>query len=279
MDNRFKIKVIKALIVAVYLVFYSVPLLYLIANSFKPMEDFSNPALFFPTRPTLDAYRDIFYGTAERPAWILTFRNSLVIATLSALISIVVALPAAYAFARARFMASNHLFFWLLSTRFAPGACFIIPYVLFFKSLNMLDSVVAIALAHTSFNVPFSVLLLTSFVAMIPESVDKSAQLDGCSWSLFFRKILLPNLKIGLITTFFFAWAFSWSEMALGLALSTTYNSTPFTVYVTRFLEEIGSAAEWAQAAAAGVISIIPGTVLIALYGKYILKGFTLGRL
>lgn len=266
----------KVLVVLVFLVFLITPLFFVVSCSFKPSDEFTTVKgleSFVPKSPTISNYQEFFDGT-----FFTTFLNSLTICAISLSLTLAVAFPVAYCFARVRFLASNHLFFWFLSTRFAPVPTFIIPFFILYKNLGLVDSVFGIALAHTLFNVPLAILLLTSFIRMIPESVDKSAFLDGLGWTRFFRKVLIPNLKTGLIATAFFVWIFSWTELVFGLGLSVSYQSTPLSVEITRAMAEIGGKVDWGPATAASVISFLPGLVFLALYTKYITKGFTLGR-
>ena len=91
------------------------------------------------------------------------------------------ALPAAYAFSRYRFLGDKHLFFWLLTNRMAPPAVFLLPFFQLYSALGLFDTHIAVALAHTLFNVPLAVWILEGFMSGVPSEIDETAYLDGYS--------------------------------------------------------------------------------------------------
>ena len=108
-----------------------------------------------------------------------------------AAIVLVSAVPAAYAFSRFRFRGSQHLFFWLLTNRMAPGAAFLIPMFTLFSALRLFDTLLAVALAHCLFNLPLAIWILEGFMRGIPKQIDETAFIDGYSFFRFFRGVFL----------------------------------------------------------------------------------------
>ena len=142
------------------------------------------------------------------------------------MISISVALPAAYAFSRYRFLGDKHLFFWLLSNRMAPAAVFALPFFNLYSAINLFDTPWAVALAHCIFNVPLAVWILEGFVSGVPREIDETAFLDGYSFPRFFVKILVPLIASGIGVAAFFCFMFSWVELLLARTL-TSVNAKP----------------------------------------------------
>ena len=142
----------------------------------------------WPHQPTLENYKRIF--TDE--SWYSGYINSLKYVLINTVISISVALPAAYGFSRYRFLGDKHLFFWLLSNRMAPAAVYALPFFNLYSAINLFDTPWAVALAHCIFNVPLAVWILEGFVSGVPREIDETAFLDGYSFPRFFVKILVP---------------------------------------------------------------------------------------
>jgi glycerol transport system permease protein len=184
-------------------------------------------------------------------------------------------LPAAYAFSRYRFLGDKHLFFWLLSNRMAPAAVYALPFFNLYSAIGLFDTPWAVALAHCIFNVPLAVWILEGFVSGVPREIDETAFLDGYSFPRFFVKILVPLIGSGIGVAAFFCFMFSWVELLLARTL-TTVNAKPISAIMTRTVSAAGM--DWGLLAAAGVLTIIPGALVIWFVRNYIARGFALGR-
>jgi len=255
----------------IYLLFLIIPIYWLLGMSFKPDPEILNKITLWPEDFTLDNYVTIF-TTRD---WYIGYINSMTYVVINTIISIVVALPAAYAFSRYNFVGDKHLFFWLLTNRMAPPAIFALPFFQFYSAMGLFDTHIAIALAHCLFNVPLAVWILEGFMRGVPKEIDETAYIDGYSFFAFFRKIFLPLISSGIGVTAFFCFMFSWVELLLSRVLTGTDVRT-FGVAMTRTSSAIGL--EYGTLAAAGVLTIIPGALVIWFVRKYIAKGFALGR-
>ena len=141
--------------------------------------------------------------------------NSLTYVVINTVISVAVALPAAYAFSRYRFLGDKHLFFWLLTNRMAPPAVFALPFLQLYSAVGLFDTHLAVALAHTLFNIPLAVWILEGFMSGVPKELDETAYVDGYSFPRFFFKIFLPTIAAGIGVAAFFCFMFSWVELLL----------------------------------------------------------------
>ena len=117
---------------------------------------------------------------------------------INTVLSVAVALPAAYAFSRYRFLGDKHLFFWLLSNRMAPPAVFVLPFLQLYSAVGLFDTPLAVALAHTLFNIPLAVWILEGFMSGVPKELDETAYVDGYSFWGFFFKIFMPTIAAGI---------------------------------------------------------------------------------
>jgi len=194
---------------------------------------------------------------------------------MNTVISLAVALPAAYAFSRYSFMGDKHLFFWLLTNRMAPPAVFALPFFQLYSSIGLFDTHIAVALAHCLFNVPLAVWILEGFMRGVPREIDETAYIDGYSFPRFFIKIFTPLIASGIGVAAFFCFMFSWVELLLSRTL-TSVDAKPIAATMTRTFGAAG--VDWGVLAAAGVLTIVPGALVIYFVRNYIAKGFALGR-
>ncbi len=130
----------------------------------------------------LEHYRTIFTDAS----WYSGYINSLIYVAINTVISLTVALPAAYAFSRYSFLGDKHVFFWLLTNRMTPPAVFLLPFFQLYTTLGLMDTHIAVALAHLLFNVPLAVWILEGFMSGIPREIDETAYIDGYSFPRFF---------------------------------------------------------------------------------------------
>ncbi len=256
---------------SLYLVFLFVPIYWLINVSFKTNTDILSGLSLWPQHPTLDNYRRIFID----PDWHASFVNSILYVGLNTIVSVTVALPAAYAFSRYRFVGDKPLFFWLLSNLMAPPAVYAMPFFNLYSATGLFDSIWAVALAHCLFNVPLAVWILEGFISGVPREIDETAAIDGYSFPRFFVKIFLPLIANGIGVAAFFCFMFSWVEQLLATTL-TTVNAKPVAGMMSRAYSAAGL--DWGLLAAAGVLTMIPGAVVIWFVRNHIAKGFALGR-
>jgi glycerol transport system permease protein len=261
----------KALVTGFYILFLMLPIYWLVNMSFKNNQEILSGFTLFPQNPTLANYAVIFGD----PSWYNGYINSIIYVVLNTLISVSVALPAAYAFSRYRFLGDKHLFFWLLTNRMAPPAVFALPFFQLYSAFGLIDTHIAVALAHCLFNVPLAVWILEGFMSGIPREIDETAYLDGYSFPRFFVKIFVPLIASGIGVAAFFCFMFSWVELLIARTLTTTF-AKPIAATMTRTVSASGL--DWGVLAAAGVLTIIPGALVIYFVRNYSAKGFALGR-
>ena len=261
----------RAMVMGIYLIFMLLPIYWLLNMSLKTNTEILNAFTLWPRDFTLDNYRTILTD----PAWYLGYVNSLIYVVMNTIISLVVALPAAYAFSRYRFMGDKHLFFWLLTNRMAPPAVFALPFFQLYSSVGLFDTHIAVALAHCLFNVPLAVWILEGFMRGVPKEIDETAYIDGYGFGRFFTRIFMPLISSGIGVAAFFCFMFSWVELLLSRTL-TTVDAKPIAAIMTRTQGAAGI--DWGVLAAAGVLTIVPGALVIYFVRNYIAKGFALGR-
>jgi glycerol transport system permease protein len=259
------------LVPTIYIVCLLLPIYWLVNMSFKTNREIVRGLTLYPHEPTLANYITIFTD----PSWYSGYINSIIYVVMNMVISVAAALPAAYAFSRYRFLGDKHLFFWLLTNRMAPPAVFALPFFQLYSAFGLIDTHIAVALAHCLFNVPLAVWILEGFMSGVPKEIDEMAYIDGYSFPKFFLKIFTPLIASGIGVAAFFCFMFSWVELLLARTLTIT-EAKPIAAVMTRTVSASGM--DWGLLAAAGVLTLIPGALVIYFVRNYIAKGFALGR-
>ncbi|HIA47725.1 MAG TPA: carbohydrate ABC transporter permease [Candidatus Hydrogenedentes bacterium] len=260
----------------VYFMLLFIPIYWMVNTSLKTDGEILNEFTLFPQEITFEHYQEIFTSDV----WRSSFMNSIIYVVMNVVITLMAAIPAAYAFSRWSFRGQHHLFFWLLTNRMAPGAVFVVPFTQLYYTIRiydtpLFDTHLGVALAHCLFNIPLAVWILEGFISGIPKEIDETAFIDGYSFPRFFRKIFFPLIAPGIAVTAFFCFTFSWVELIFAKSLTTTV-AKPVVVTLT-----VGIGAEgvkWGLLAAAGVLTIVPGALVVYFVRNYMAKGFALGR-
>ena len=256
---------------AVYVALLMVPVYWLFIMSLKTSNEIAHSFIPYPRMPTLENFEVIF----DDPAWYLGYVNAVIYVLINVTISVTVAVPAAYAFSRYQFFGNRPLFFGFLVFRMMAPAILLIPFVQIFSELHLIDTYIAVAVAHCFFNVPIAVWILEGFISSIPREMDESARIDGYSLLRYFRKILLPQIAPGIAVTAFFCFMFSWVETLLANGL-TVVEAKPINGILSRAASVL--AADLPLLAAAGVVGLAPGVVLIIFMKNHLARGFSMGR-
>ncbi len=259
------------LVPIVYIIFLLLPIYWLLSMSFRTAGEILGGFSLFPQNFTLENYRTIFTD----PTWYWGYLNSLIYVSINTVFSVMMALPAAYAFSRYRFLGDKHLFFWLLTNRMAPPAVFALPFFQLYSSVGLFDTHLAVAFAHFLFNVPLAVWILEGFISGVPKELDEMSFIDGYSFWRFFIRILLPVIASGVGVAAFFCFMFSWVELLLAKTL-TSVDAKPIAAIMTRTASTSGY--ELGLLAAAGSLTLVPGAMVIWFVRDYIAKGFSMGR-
>jgi len=255
-----------------FLIFLMFPVYWMVVNSLKIESEIFNKTTLFPEKIVFDHYVEFFTNAT----WRNSYFNTLAYVLINVVITLVAAIPGAYAFSRWKFRGSNHLFFWLLTNRMAPAAIFVLPFTELYFSFGLFDTLPGVALAHCLFNIPLAVWILEGFMSAIPREIDETALIDGYRFFRFFRKIFLPLIAPGIGVAAFFAFTFSWVEAIIARTL-TSSEFQPMVVTIASATWAI-EGTRWGLMSAVTVMMIIPGILVVYFVRNYMAKGFSLGR-
>jgi multiple sugar transport system permease protein len=250
---------------------FFLPVAWIISTAFKPKESIvvSPPVFFF--KPTFNNITEAlsFDNTLDY------FTHSIVYSFGSVTIAILVSYLAAYSFSRYKPAGTDFLMFLLLSTRFVPAAAFVVPYFQLFNLLKLKDSYIGLIAFYTMFSIPFSVWILKGFLDGISQRYDETGLVYGASrWHIMF-KVILPQVKPGLVASFVFNILFVWNEFLFNFQLG---GAKTFGIPVGLFTGSTkGGAIDWAYVASIGTLYVLPLVVVIYAFQKYLLVGLTFG--
>ena len=208
-------------------------------------------------------------------------KNSLIIATLTVLLTLVFVVPAAYAFSRMQFFGREHvLYLYLMFTQVSGGlgiAGLIALYGMIVK-LGLYDKLPVLSIIYAAGNVPFNTWLLKGYIDSISPDFDEAALVDGASYLQIIRHVLLPMALPGIATVAIFAFIGSWTEFLLASLLLTTPHQ-PLSVWIYTLMGGIGRGVDWSYFAAAALLFALPVFIMFLLAQNYIRSGLTVGGL
>jgi multiple sugar transport system permease protein len=257
------------LVVAVVL--YGFPFLYLLLTSFKtPLDAIAVPPTVLPGVWTLENYVSAL-SRAGVPAALI---NSVVTAVISTALSLVLAVPAAYAITRFRTPSGRVFILAALVTRMVPTIAVGAPLIEVMRSLGLTDTSFGLALAHTTISLPLSIWLMASFFEAVPDELGEAAEVDGCSRLQAMVRVVLPVVSGGLAVTAIFAFLASWNEFLFALLLtSVRAQTTP--VVIANFQTQFGL--DWGGMTALATVYSVPVILLTLFLQRHIVAGLTLG--
>lgn len=256
--------------VLAFVVLALTPYLWMFLTSFKDRLDVQADKPVWTITPSLEHYRGVFLDKKYLPlVW-----NSVFIAAGTTILSLAIGVPAAYVFARSRFRGKEDLFFFFLTTRMAPAISVVVPMYLLFNKLGLLDTRLAVVLAHSTFNLSLVVWMMRGFFADIPPQMDEAAQLDGHTRAGAFVRVLLPLAAPGIAATAVLCFILSWNEFLYAFILAS-FESRTLTVGIPGLVTPHGTL--WGQVAAVAVVATLPIILFTIVVQRHLVRGLTFG--
>jgi multiple sugar transport system permease protein len=281
--------------VAIVSLIYFLPVLFIIFTAFKPQElALSVPPTLSPTSlfglipdqfvfsPTLENFGSVFErvmtvgGAPEATGFDRFFFNSIVIASVSVLLALVLGTLAAYGFSRYPLKGNDTYLFIILTTRMLPAIVVIIPIILMFRAAGLAGSYTGIILLYTAFNLAFTIWMMKSFFDELSTDVEDAARIDGSSEVKVFFKICLPQVVAGLAATFVFGLILTWNEFLFALLL-TGPDTRTVPVAMNQAVSSGGRGTDWTLLAAIETLFLIPVFLVTFFLQEHLLRGVTFG--
>lgn len=273
-------RILRGLALALVLLFFLFPIAWILLMSVQTNETILRlpPSLAFT--PTLANYATLFTGKLETSAGALqvpflrNLGNSMLLATCSVALSLLLGVPAAYAFARFRFRLGEDIAFTLLSFRFAPPLLVLLPLSLYFTELGLSNTYFGLVWVYQLICLPLVLWIVRSHFEEASPEIENAYRLDGHSWWSGFRRIAIPLATPGIAAAGLLAFIFAWNNFVFALILASA-DKQPVTVGALAFVTASGI--QYGQIAAAIVLSILP-TLALALYAqRWLVEGLSMG--
>jgi multiple sugar transport system permease protein len=256
--------------IALYLLFVLAPLYWMFVTSIKPSDDYlANPPVWFPDSPTLLHYSAALFSYRGLDGLI----NSLIVSTAATILSTLLGTLMAYSLARFQ-TGGKHLSFWVLSQRFLPPIATVLPIFLIYRSVGLHDTRTGLTIAYTVFTLPVTVWMMLAYFRQLPTSLEEAALVDGCTRWQSFWSVAVPLAAPGIVAAMVFAFIACWTEFFFALILTSRNAFTLPTVF-RAFLGFQG--AQYGEASALAMVSLVPSIVLGTLAQKHLVRGLTLG--
>ena len=250
---------------------WAFPVLWALLTSFKTERD----VLAYPPKvvfaPTLANYADVLFGSATI---LPNLFSSFVVAGFATVLTIVIAVPAAYALARLEFPAKRGTGFYVLATQMLPPVGLIIPYYLVMQKLAALDTYSGLIVIYLTFSLPFAIWLMVSYFEDVPREMEEAALLDRAGRVRALWYVILPQVRGGIAVTTIFVFLNAWNEFLFAVVLAGN-RVRPVTVAMFNFISVEQTL--WAKLAAGAMLAMAPVIVLGLLAQRHIVKGLTVG--
>ena len=244
------------------------PIFWVAVTAFKTEAQAYTPSLVF--LPTLDTFREVF----SRSNYLAYVQNSLIVSLGSTVLSLLLAVPAAYSMAFFPTGRTQKLLLWMLSTKMMPAVGVLIPIYLLAKNTGMLDTVSGLTIIYTLINLPIAVWMAFTYFNDVPKEILEAARIDGANAWQEMIYLLLPTAMPGLASTALLLIILSWNEAFWSLNL-TSVNAAPLTVFIASYSNPEGLF--WAKLSAASLLAIAPIMALGWLAQKQLVRGLTFG--
>ena len=264
----------RVLLITLSLAVALAPFLVLFLNSMRPADEFlSASASFIPSQITFEHYAEIFDPRGD------TFRylvNSIIITTASTLIALVLGAMAAYSLARLKlpFRLSIVIGVMFLVIRFYPKITVALPYFLLMRQFHLLDTHVAVIIAHVSMTVPFVVWMLLAFFEDFPRELEQAAMVDGCGALRRFTLIIVPLMTPALAAAAVLTAFLSWNEFLMASTVAPNFAKT-LPVRISGFITDKGIL--WGSMSAMGSVIVVPVALFALFTQRYLARGLTVG--
>jgi multiple sugar transport system permease protein len=249
--------------------FFLFPIYWLFMISFKTADEiYSYPPVWWPKSLQFNNYAVLFKDGDALTVW-----NSLVIASASTVLAMLLGTICAYSLARYK-TGGDNLSNWIISQRMVPPIAVVFPIFLLYVYFGWVDTYIGIILLYTAFNLPYVIWMMRGYIQDIPRSLEESALIDGCTrWQVIW-KVVFPMCRAGLFATAIFTFVFAWNEFLFALVLTRT-EVTTYTVQVTHYFG--GQSNFWTKIAAMSVLGTLPVFIAVVFMQRYLVRGISLG--
>lgn len=271
---------IRFLVGFIVTVIYLMPLFWMVSTSLKPpTEIFQTPPELIPSHPQIDSYRSALGLPTDRPELYITgalyFKNSFIIASSTMLLTLIFAIPAAYALSRFNFRGKTTFMLFLIVTQMLPAVLLVIPLFVLFNILGLYNTYLSVILADTALALPFAIIILRTSFIQIPEALEEAGLIDGASRLQVLWYIVLPVMKASLVAVGVFSFLTAWGEFVFALSFLAKPELQPISIGVFQFIGMYKT--QWDTMMAFSTLVAVPAIVALLFLQRQFISGMTSG--
>ena len=279
------VRVVTYVLLSVWAFIALFPLYWLLITSFKqPIAVFQGPKYlpWIDFQPTLNAWKFLLTGPSHI-AVLRDWRNSAIEAITSALLAVSIGSMAGYALTRFKYRIrflkweNKDIAFWIISQRMLPPVVVVLPFLIMYRVVGMVDTYLGMILAYTVFNLPFAVWIMRDFFANLPVDLEESALIEGASRFKAFRLIVVPLAAPGLVATFLFCMMFAWNDYLFALMLTFSRASTLPMYIAGEGTQSYGP--QWWYLSALSLMAVVPMMIVAIFVERFISRGLVVGAI
>ena len=265
---------VRLLILLPIMIFVLFPFFWVIITSLKTTPQISQrTSIFWPSPFTLDQY----WSLLQRTPFLIWFRNSVIVAAISTVISVALASLGAYALSRLKFLGAGALTTFLLITYLLPGTLLFIPLYQTLTSLGLINSYGALLVTYPTFLLPFATWVLIGYFRSIPVELEEAAMIDGASRLYTFLRITLPLAAPALLSVTLFAFTNAWNEFLFAFVFITSESLRTLPIGLQSMV--VGDILPWGELMAASLLTAIPVVILYTYAQRFLVEGLTVGAM
>jgi ABC-type glycerol-3-phosphate transport system permease component len=260
------------LIALPFVAFSLLPLAWGVSTALKQKEDvYAYPPVWIPPSVTFENFAAVF----DNQALFSSFVNTMIVATATTVIALVVGVLGAYGFSRYRFPGRNTLLWSLLFTKLFPRVVVIVPFFVTLRNLDLMNSYTGLVLVYLMAIFPVAIWMLKGFFDNIPIEIEEAAVIDGCSLPQLLWHVVIPISRPALGAVAMYAFIIAWNEFLFALVFTTGLSRRPLSVALAFFIDENGI--RWGELMAASVIMSLPAVIVFTLAQKLLVRGLSEG--
>jgi ABC-type glycerol-3-phosphate transport system permease component len=253
---------------------FAFPFLWMVLTSLKgPREIFTSPVRFFPTEWYFQAYIDLL-SKGNFPQY---FWNSIYVATITTGIAVIISALAGLGFARYKFPGRNYLLLGILLSQLFPLVLLVPPFYVLMQQLSILDSLLSLIIAYTSFALPYSVWMLTGYFRSIPVDLEESAMIDGATRFGAYARVTFPLAAPGIVATIIYCFILAWNEFLFATTFISSPSQRTLPIGLQSFIGQYTT--EWNLLMAGSIVTTLPVVVLFIVLQRYLVAGLTAGAM
>jgi multiple sugar transport system permease protein len=259
---------------------YLIPLFWMVSTSLKPKDQiFQKPPVLFPSSPQVDSYRSILGLPSSKPELYINtlvyFKNSLLIAAWTTMLTLILAVPAAYALSRFKFRGRTTFLLFLLVAQMLPSVLLVIPLFVLFRIFNLYSTYFSVILADTALALPFAIIILRTSFLQIPDALEEAGWIDGGSRLQVLWYIILPLVRAGLVAVGVFSFLTAWGEFVFALSFLPKPEMQPVSLGIFQFIGMYKS--NFDTMMAFSTLVAIPAVVAFLFLQRQFIGGLTSG--